>query len=89
MHVRARHNHPGRKNQVIWMWLSLGIEGKWAQSVMLTVKPKSISEESRFIGSSCHNFDHKISLFSSSLKKVLCQSFVYFLKECKPNGAKR
>jgi len=63
----------------------------------VAVKPKLISEESRFIGLSCHNFVRKISLFSSGLKKkknivpkwFLCFSFFFFFKECKPNGAKR
>lgn len=46
----------------------------------VAVKPKLISEESRFIGSSCHNLDHKISLFSSSLKKNIVPKFCLFFK---------
>ena len=37
----------------------------------VTVKPKLVSEESRFMGLSSHMFDHKISVFSSNLRACL------------------
>lgn len=77
MHIRARLNQPERKNKSLGCGISPGIEGKWAQCVIL-VKPKLISEESRFIDSPCHNFDHKISLFSSSLKKYCAKVLFIF-----------
>lgn len=53
---------------------------------------KIISEECRLIALSGHIFDHKIC-FVSGLKEIVPKCFVFvfvfFLKECKPNGAKR